>query len=682
MAAGATDRVAGGPRVPNVDARQCHAARTIVNAARRRTPEDAGRGGDCQADGAGVALLSTPTWPWVCSPGATVRLGWNQDSHTRTWNLLTPSQANISAPTLVQVLIWTPRPTWFSAQPARPESNPDHRTGSSQPMDQRKGTSMLKLFVCCVICGLLPLAAGCSREAELMTPGAGGDPAGVDPELVAGEIVLAGGWEIDPVAVIPAALAEIADKRAPAGIRDFNREMLTGDIVHYEIVISVGPGEHDVIGLHRVVRERNPYNPVRTPRAMFLVHGMGKDFVGNFLPGAKSPLLPDDRGFAVYMAQHGIDVWGIDNSYTLVPTGLEDFGFAAEWGMDKCVRDIGTGLAVARTARLFTGNGLRKMILMGYSQGAIMGYAVVNREAQMPPLRRNVAAFIPVDWGLAFDDPEVQAAECPFLSGYRDLWDQGVYGFYDDPDGFYASVGTLAQTEPSGPSPYYEGFTNLEVFMFFTATAAPPYTSHYWGASFTDDGVPVDFLYTTQLMATEFWIRWAPMHPPTRQWADLYEMNCEDSVWESHLGAVNLPVFSLEAAGGSGPGMASTLARLTSAVVTRHVVRLQAPQDAYMDFGHVDLFTAENAAELAWQPTLDWVMGLDAAPALPAPTVEPALSAADIARLRALGRDAFAVVGPYGYRHDAPAVTASPVKAPATFEYGRRAWAPRLPAGR
>lgn len=493
---------------------------------------------------------------------------------------------------------------------------------------------------------------------------------------------MAGGWDLDPGVTLPAALASIADKRAPAAIRDFNREVLTGDIVHYEIVISVGRGEHDVIGLHRVVRERSPYNPIRTPRSMFLVHGMGKDFVGNFLPGAKSPLLPDDLGFAVFMAQHGIDVWGIDNSYTLVPTGIDDFSFAAEWGMDKCISDISTGIAVARVARLFTGNGFRKMILTGYSQGAIMGYALINREAQVLPVRRNVAAFIPVDWGLAFDDPEVQAAECPFLGGYEDLWNQGIYGFYDDPDGFYASIGTLAQVEPSGPSPYYDGFTNLEVFMFFTATAAPPYTSHYWGGSFTDEGMPLDFLYTTRLMATEFWIRWAPMHPPTRQWADLYEINCEDSIWETHLGAVDLPVFSLEAAGGAAPAMAATLARLTSAVVTRHVVQLQAPQDAYMDFGHVDLFTAANAEEVAWQPALEWIIDLDTAPATPPPPPEPALSSEELARLIAMGREAFAVAGPYGQRHDAPAVAASPLKSPATIDLGRRVRAPQLPARR
>ncbi len=468
---------------------------------------------------------------------------------------------------------------------------------------------MLKVAFGSLLCIAVVMFSGCCREEAPLSPkpDRADYSVSVNAELAAGEVILACGWQFDPDTELPSSLRVLLDGKPRCIVQEFERVVVCGDIALYSIVLSVGPGEYDVIGLHRVVRELRPHVPIRSRDSVFLVHGMGKDFVGNFLPGLKSALLPDDIGFAVFMAQNGVDVWGLDSSYLLVPGALGDFGFAREWGMDKSIDDIGTGIAVARLVRLFTGNGLRKMTLLGYSQGSVMGYAFLNGEAQMPPGRRSVSSFIPVDWGLAYDDPGMQADECEYLSGYVDLYHQGVYGFDDDPDGFYASIGILARDDPDGDSPYYEGFSNLEVFMFFTAVGSPPFTSHFWAGIFDEDGMPVDFTYTTRLMAAEFWINWAPMHPPIRLWLDFHSIFCGDSVWETHIGQIRMPVFSLEAAGGSGIYMTGTLDRLISADVTRHVVQLHPPEDALLDFGHVDLFTAENAMVEAWQPTLQWI---------------------------------------------------------------------------
>lgn len=520
--------------------------------------------------------------------------------------------------------------------------------------------------ICCLLLGLALVAGmGCSRDEGPLSPAPPSAPSrtpALDPELAAGEIVLSCGWQLDADTPLPASLEKLLDKSRPCVIRDFEREVVAGDIAHYTLVLAVGPGQYDVIGLHRVVRERRPCVPIRSPKSLFLVHGMGKDFVGNFMPGRKSLQVPDDFGFAVWLAQHDLDVWGIDNSYTLVPVGPEDFGFAADWGMDKSVDDIGVGIEIARLVRLFTGNGYRKMILTGYSQGAVMGYAFLNGQTQLPPGRRSVAAFVPIDWGLDFDNPEQAQSECEYLFGYVQLYQDGIYGFYDDPDGFYASLGHLAQTDPDGPSPHFEGFTNMEVFLFFTAVPTPPATMHFWAASFTDDGVPIALSYTTPLMATEFWIHWAPMHPPTHLWADFYSMLCEPSVWESHLGEIDMPVFSLEAAGGGGPGMASTLDRLTSADVTRHVVQLLPPEDILLDFGHVDLFTAESAPALAWQPLFDWIENLTPREAAAPP---PAVEALDTTRLDELTAHRWTPPAPGRYlgspvRTDRAAIVARP----------------------
>jgi hypothetical protein len=284
--------------------------------------------------------------------------------------------------------------------------------------------------------------------------------------------------------------------------------------------------------------------------------------------------------------------------------------------------------------RLFTGNGLRKMTLLGYSQGSMMGYALLNRQTQLPRGLRSVGAYINVEGGLDYDHPEVAEHECAWLSWYVDAYNGGLYGFDDDPDGYYYDLGYLAQTDPDGESPYYEGLTNLQVFLYFnSAPNVPSSPGHWWAASFDDDGVPLALTYTTLLMATEFWIYWAPMHWPTRLIADQHAICCGDAIWEAHLDQIELPVFCLDAAGGFGPGMSTTLQRLVRADVTHHIVQLMSPEDAWLDFAHIDLFTAENAPQVAWQPTLAWLQGRQGREEPDAWTVVEALGDAVLAHL-------------------------------------------------
>ena len=66
-------------------------------------------------------------------------------------------------------------------------------------------------------------------------------------------------------------------------LRYMNRSDLGGGIAHYQFEITLGSGEFDVITIHRVVRERRPYKPVRTIGDVFMVHGAIQDFDAVFL---------------------------------------------------------------------------------------------------------------------------------------------------------------------------------------------------------------------------------------------------------------------------------------------------------------------------------------------------------------------------------------------------------------
>ena len=68
-----------------------------------------------------------------------------------------------------------------------------------------------------------------------------------------------------------------------------------------------------------VVKETAPNRPVHARQALFLTHGDIWPFRAAFLTGAHP--LP------VFLAQNGVDVWGIDFRSTLVPATVTDLSF-------------------------------------------------------------------------------------------------------------------------------------------------------------------------------------------------------------------------------------------------------------------------------------------------------------------------------------------------------------------
>ena len=68
-----------------------------------------------------------------------------------------------------------------------------------------------------------------------------------------------------------------------------------------------------------------------------------------------------------------------------------------------------------------------------------------------------------------------------------------------------------------------------------------------------------------------------------------------------------MPVLYIGAGGGFGEYGVYTTTLLGSTDVTAHVVSLVPAEARIVDFGHADLFLANNAEALVWQPLLDWV---------------------------------------------------------------------------
>lgn len=406
-----------------------------------------------------------------------------------------------------------------------------------------------------------------------------------------------------------------AGSQRPCAVSEVQRRVLTGDIVEYSFQVRVGAGEHDVIGVHRVVRETAPNIPARTSKALMMAHGDAWGFDAAFLTSVASPAIPDPRALPIVLARNGVDVWGIDFRWTLIPAGTTDFTFLKDWGVETDARDLGIAIGIARAGRALTGSGFGRIHLLGWSRGGIIGYAYLNAETRLPRGLRQVAGFIPVDIFLKTNDEELRQAAC---ERYEALAAAIAAGSYQAETGvLFSTLGTLAKTNPNGATPVFpgSGLTNLQAALlvgeatFQFANPVPFY--HFVGGTFDAQGLPTGLTYT-DLPAWLDFISGASPYQPNREVADSEAAICDDPAvasvrFDDHLGEITVPVLYVGAGGGFGQYGVYTTTLLGSRDVTSRVVSLTPPADRLFDIGHADIFLARDANSLFWQPILSWI---------------------------------------------------------------------------
>ena len=469
-------------------------------------------------------------------------------------------------------------------------------------------------FLFCVVLTLV-LVTGCSRDnTTTPTQSVTTEPSQsvtANPEAVAAELVARAGWEIDAGAVADSKNSGPSSASAAGYIVSVDREVVVDDIVHYSFVVRVGDGMYDNIGIHRVVRESRPHQPMKSTRNVFLLHGDLIGWEGIFLFGANSATTPDDYSAAVYLAQNGVDVWGMDQNWVLVPADAMDLSFMDNWGLQNQADNLGIGLAVARHARLATGNGFGKMIAGGYSSGAWTCYAYLDGEAQLPPGHRHVKGYIALDGNFKTDNEADRLGWCELAAYYQWLNDTGVYG---DDFSFFPLMSDLARTDPGGPSPVFEGFTNIQAaWGMGSYPAPPPDWYHYLAGEFDDDGMPTGLTATRTDAWLDFMLNNAAFEP-TQFEADYSKTACDeiDVPWDDHLGDINVPVLLIAPSGGLGESNYYTLTLLGSSDVTIVAPRFDPPVDLELEFGHIDIWTADVVPDYAkdqvWTPVLNWIL--------------------------------------------------------------------------
>jgi len=410
------------------------------------------------------------------------------------------------------------------------------------------------------------------------------------------DLMEATAWEQD------ASMAKI--KYKGKALPFFKREVLTGDIVHYSFRVQVGAGAYDFIGVHRVVKERKVGQPIKTAKNLFLQHGDSKDFTGMFLNGVRTPNVADDFGIAIFLARNDVDVWGIDQNWALVPASVTDFTFMKDWGIENQVDNLKLAMEIAQFARKYSGCGSNALNLSGYSSGVLTGYALLNKEAKLAKNKRVVAGFIPVDCIYKTNDQVTRETWTAVYQSYKKMFDEGTY--YEGQ--LMIPIGQAARNNPTGESEIFTGLNNLQAALYMTTMPMlPPLTFHYF-AGIMESDLPVNLQYATIDEMIDFLIDAIPFE------ADHFELDYSATIsdavpvpWDDNLNLITVPVFNVAAAGGFGENSAYTTTLLGSTDVQNLVVRLHPAGEEALDFGHIDLFMAQNAEALVWTPILNWV---------------------------------------------------------------------------
>jgi hypothetical protein len=398
---------------------------------------------------------------------------------------------------------------------------------------------------------------------------------------------------------------------AAHALANAERRALSAGVAEYTFKVRVGNGPYDEIGIHRVVKETAPGQPARSATAIFLAPGDIWNFRAAFLTG--------NHPLPQFLAENGVDVWGIDYRWTSVPGNVADTSFMNSWGLEQDAADLRFAVNVARFGRAMTGSGFDKLVLLGWSRGGQIGYAALNAETQLPPGQRSVRGFIPVDIYLKTDVPQLKTAACQRQQASLATISAG--GYANPVGGLVAVLGQLAALDPNGSSilngpPFnLPGYTNREAGLLVgEATFAllgglePAPFYHFTGGVFGTDGKPAGLLYSSEAELFAFEQGAAPLQP-NRELADADTATCEaDNVaFDDHLGEITVPVYYIGAGGGFGEYGLYTTTLLGSTDVTANVVHRVPSTQRLLDFGHADLFLASDAEQLVWQPLLGWL---------------------------------------------------------------------------
>jgi hypothetical protein len=226
-----------------------------------------------------------------------------------------------------------------------------------------------------------------------------------------------------------------------------------------------------------------------------------------------------------------------------------------------------------------------------------------------------VSGFIPVDMPYTFAPEAVQERQAACQT-HATLAQAQASGQYEGGQlGLtLQGIASLAITQPAAPSAILPGATNREVALLFGAAShvfqnpvvIPGY--HWTGGQFSQGGLPAALSWTRERLFFDTLVQASPYQSIGEQ-VDTFAMWCgaPDVPYDDHLAQVTVPVLYVGAAGGGGRYGLHSLSLLGSRDVSSLVVQRFPDMYRVVDYGHVDLFLADDAPTAVWTPILGWV---------------------------------------------------------------------------
>jgi len=327
---------------------------------------------------------------------------------------------------------------------------------------------------------------------------------------------------------------------------------------------------------------------------------------GSFSPNSLPP----------FLAAQGIDTWGIDYGWSLVPESETNFAFMENWGIQRDIDDLEQALSFARTTRAQTGSDAGRLVLLGFSLSASTAYALLNEETHLSCNERQVRGYIPVDGIFTTNDPSTESGACGSEKIYKINGPQKkVYA--DNSGVFTEQLAKSAIANPGGASSVFPDLNNLQVVLVEGATQwllvpqIPPF-GHYVAGVFGAGGItttPIGFHYTDVTLYEDV-LAELPPYMPVQVDIDLYATVCGNAphAFTDNLSEIKVPVFYIGAAGGEGNLGLFTLSQLGSSDIQSDIVSFYPPAQYALDYGHNDLFYAANASSVLWPKMASWLL--------------------------------------------------------------------------
>ncbi|QCK16732.1 hypothetical protein DCC35_19325 [Mangrovivirga cuniculi] len=395
------------------------------------------------------------------------------------------------------------------------------------------------------------------------------------------------------------------DTRRNKRFISYTKEILAGDIAHYTFSVRLGNKDYDYVNIHRLIKESS-----NTLGEVFMVHGANQNFTDIFLrAGASIP--SETTSLPIFLAKSDVDVWGIDMAWTRVPEKTTDLSFMKDWGIKRDVQHLNKAMKIARIISGITKQGFGKMNLMGFSYGSAVLYGAAGYETTINSARRNIKGVIPVDQPIKYSEEYAASRETSCVRGAEaaNAIEDGTY---------FRALGLsplaqLAINDPNGVSPAIPSFTNLQFILFVGANtyALGPSSTPTWHfvAGVYNGPIPVDLNFTEK----ERWLNLladfdSGPYMPFQILVDMFECECGEKATfiDQNLEDINLPILNVSAHGGSGESTFLTPTLTSSSEIENLMIEFF-PDNPELDFGHADLFMADNANSVFWDPLRIWI---------------------------------------------------------------------------